>query len=246
MSAQINILIVEDEPLYSSKLEMQLEQTGYQVVGCAENSDTALSMIRLHRVDLIVMDIHIQGSYDGIELSEQIQNFKNIPVIYLTSLEDEMTFNRAARTQPAGFLLKPCTDIQLHRTIQLALKGGTSLKIDPEEQELVQAKSDDLFIQKNQTIHRVPFHSIFFLEADGRYCRIHSNLGLFLVRKPLKELLEILPDRYFAQSHRSFVINLSKIEKINLEDDVILINGKSVPVSKREKEQVLERLRLIK
>ncbi|MCB9319563.1 MAG: response regulator [Lewinellaceae bacterium] len=246
MSLKKNILIVEDELLYASRLEMQLELLGYTVVGSADSSETALDMIRENDVDLILMDIHIQGNYDGVELTEQVQKIQPVPVIFLTSQEDEMTFKRAARTKPAGFILKPCSDVQLQRSIQLALDQEKQETISDSDQEATRVIEEDLFIQKNQTVHRVPIRSIEYLEADGRYCRVHCDLGLFLVRKPLKELLKLLPESHFIQCHRSYVINLQQVEKIDLEDDQIVLKSHRIPVSKREREHVLERLRLLK
>lgn len=246
MSLKKNILIVEDELLYASRLEMQLELMGYTVVGSADDSETALDMIRENNVDLILMDIHIQGNYDGVELTEQVHKIQPVPIIFLTSQEDEMTFKRAARTKPAGFILKPCSEIQLQRSIQLALdqeKQETKAESDPEATRVIE---DDLFIQKNQAIHRVPIQSIEYLEADGRYCRVHSDLGLFLVRKPLKDLLKLLPESHFIQCHRSYVINLKHVEKIDLEDDQVVLRTCRIPVSKRERENVLEQFRLLK
>lgn len=69
----------------------------------------------------ILTDVNIQEEYDGVELSELIQKIRTTPIIFITSLADDMTFNRIKRTQPNGFLLKPFNEILLQRSIELVV-----------------------------------------------------------------------------------------------------------------------------
>lgn len=245
MSNPIQILIVEDEMLFSSHIAMQVEQMGYQVVGEVDDSEGALAILSKKEVDLIIMDIHIQGRYDGVELAAMISGEYQIPIVFITSNHDDLTFRRASRLNPFAFLTKPFSDIQLKRTLELAMlqhekPEGSAGNIRDDKQE-----NGVLFIKKRNRIHKILKDDIYYLEADGKYTRVCTKADFFLVRKPMKEIAEQLPANDFIQCHRSYVVNMRKVKSVDLEDDLIILEERTVPVSKREKDKLLERLKWI-
>lgn len=244
MSEQTQILIVEDEDLFSTHIAMQIDQMGYKVIGQVDDSVQALDIVKEMSVDLIIMDINIQGKYDGIELAEMIASTHHIPIVFITSNQDDLTFRRAQRSNPAAFLVKPFSDLQLKRTIDLALQSKGDVR---QEAGKVEEHDDDtvLFIKKRNKIHKVPKAEIYYLEADGKYTRVCTKSDFYLVRKPMKEILALLPGHDFMQCHRSYVVNMQKVKSVDLNDDLIILEERTVPVSKREKDKLLERLKWI-
>ena len=236
-----HILIVEDEALFASKMEMQIDKLGHNCVGIEDNSVSALHLIESEPVTLILMDINIQGDYDGIELAEKIQSQRDITILFVTSNHDDLSFKRATRNGAAGFITKPFTDIQLQRAIELAISQKKQKDL-PSAEEISRVEGDSIFIKKTKAIVKVLFEDIFYLEADGRYSRIYTKGEKFLVRQALKKLTERLPVTQFIQCHRSYVVNINKIKSVNIEDDVILLEERTVPLSRREKDRLLERL----
>ena len=77
---EVAVLIIEDEALYADQLEMQLEQLGYEHLGTVDNSAAALELLAAQQPQLILMDIHIRGDYDGVELAEIIDEQYQIPI----------------------------------------------------------------------------------------------------------------------------------------------------------------------
>lgn len=240
-------MIVEDEELAADRLEMQIEKLGHEVFATVDNSEDALESIRDEQPDLILMDVNIEGEYDGIELADLIHEKYLIPVLFISSLEDERTFKRISRTNPVGFLIKPCSDIQLQRSIQLVVSQLE--QSTPPEMEVSSEAGHEIeefiFIKKRNSLIKVPIDDIFYLEADGRYCQIYTRDQKYLVRIPLKDMFSKLARDYFIQTHRSFVVNLKKIQSLDLEQDVILMENRTVPLSRREKDKVLKCLKWI-
>ncbi|RXK13481.1 DNA-binding response regulator [Halarcobacter mediterraneus] len=115
------ILIVEDEILVALDIKNSLIKFGFDVIGITVNYDETLSFIRKFTPDIILMDIHLENSKDGICIVEDMQKIKNIPVIYLTAYYDEKTVNRAIQTNPISYLLKPFNREELKSTIMLAM-----------------------------------------------------------------------------------------------------------------------------
>ncbi len=115
------VLIIEDEMLIARDLNRIVENSGFQVVKICYNSDRALDALEMEDYDIILIDIHLKGSKDGIELAEIIsQKFKK-PFIFITSYADKKTIDRAKLTQPSGYIVKPFTQNDVFSNIEVAI-----------------------------------------------------------------------------------------------------------------------------
>lgn len=115
------ILIVEDEAVVAADLAAKLKRIGYEVAGIARKGEEAVAMAGDLRPRLILMDIQLKGSVDGIQAAELIADQHDVPVIYLTAHSDAATLNRAKITGPFGYILKPFEERALATQIELAL-----------------------------------------------------------------------------------------------------------------------------
>ena len=115
----LNILIIEDESLVAMSLSSSIEALGYNVVEYATNSHMAKKFLEAYDVNLILMDINLGESINGIELYESLHT--TIPLIYLTAYKDENTMSKAIKTNPIGYLVKPHKDDELRAMLKLAL-----------------------------------------------------------------------------------------------------------------------------
>jgi len=116
-----HIMIVEDEAIVALDLQHKLKTLGYAVSGVASSGEEAVRKVPQTRPDLVLMDIKLKGDMDGIDAAQRVRDEFNIPVVYLTAYSDENTLQRAKVTEPAGYLLKPFKDRELHATIEMAL-----------------------------------------------------------------------------------------------------------------------------
>lgn len=119
------LLIVEDESIVALDIKNALVKLGHEVIACVSNAEDAMACIKKTRPDIIIMDIHLNHSKDGIETAEDIQRVANIPIIYLTAFADDETISRAVRTNPIGYLIKPFKREELKSTILLGLHKKT-------------------------------------------------------------------------------------------------------------------------
>lgn len=127
-SMKPNILIVEDEPIIAKDIESYMNNLQYNVIGIAHNSERALDILHSRQVDIVLLDIHIDGVRDGIEIAEIINEKYDIPFIYLTSFSDEKTLGRAKTTKPYGYIVKPFDENDLKTTLTIALHNYHSNK----------------------------------------------------------------------------------------------------------------------
>jgi len=131
------ILIVEDENLVARDLYNMVRTMGYEVTTVAQNSDEVLKSIQEKRPDLALMDIVLKGNMDGISIASVLWEEHGIPVVYITSFADDLTFERAKLTEPFGYLIKPFEERELELTIETALyKAKMQLLLKEKEQWL--------------------------------------------------------------------------------------------------------------
>ena len=116
--------MVEDERLIAEDLQWRVSRLGYTVVALAATGPEAIRQALLHRPDLVLMDIRLQGAMDGIEAAAVIRSHLDLPVVYLSADADAMALARADATRPAGFLHKPVSDQDLEHTLARALRAA--------------------------------------------------------------------------------------------------------------------------
>ena len=119
--SQKRILVVEDESIVAMEIEDRLQGLGYQVLAVIPSGEEAIQKTEELKPDLILMDIMLQGDLDGIETSHQILQKNDLPIIFLTAHSDAATLERAKKTAPFGYLIKPFEEQELFTAIETAL-----------------------------------------------------------------------------------------------------------------------------
>ena len=119
--AHYSILIVEDEPIVAKDLQFILRDMGFNAHAIANSADSALRKAAEHCPDLVLMDVRIKGKLDGIQTAELLRSRFGVPVVYLTAHADEATIERAAATEPYGYLVKPIKTDELRSAIEIAV-----------------------------------------------------------------------------------------------------------------------------
>jgi len=115
------IFIVEDETIVALELERAIKEIGFELSGTANNYNRAINAIKENQPDIILLDINLEKSKDGIEIAKTVQeNIANIPIIYLTAFCDDATLDRAIETNPLGYLVKPFKRDDLKSILKLA------------------------------------------------------------------------------------------------------------------------------
>ncbi|MBA4393097.1 MAG: PAS sensor protein [Desulfobacca sp.] len=121
---------MEDEMLVALDIRKILQELGHYILGTVDSGEEALQMVEEGRPDLVLMDIMLKGSLDGVKTAELIRNQFDIPVVYLTAYSDDPIIEQAKRTNPSGYLLKPFVTEELKISVEMALyKSKTDRQI---------------------------------------------------------------------------------------------------------------------
>ena len=149
----INVLIIEDEPDQSDALCKVLVENKYNIAGVARNYKDALQLIFKSPIDIIIIDVFLDGKPDGITFAETINIIPNAlkPFVFLTSSQDRQIFEKAKLTKPFSFLMKPYNELEILYALEMAVEKFYEQPnvFSSEEQNTVVSK-EFLFIKKKR------------------------------------------------------------------------------------------------
>lgn len=247
MDTSVKILVVEDEMIIGAKISMQLTSLGYEVTGILPRGDEAILHLEQNKPDIVLLDINLKGTIDGIETAKQIHQKHNTPVIYITANSDEATFNRAKSTKPFAFIAKPFKQLDLQRAIELTIsrmaenETGKMEETESDEQPFI--LSDRIFVRHKEKMQKIMLADILYIEADRNYSRIFTANKEHLLSITLKTIEEKLPAKLFQRIHRSYVINIMHVDEV--AEHHIMIAQNPIPLGTGMREQLMQRLQTL-
>jgi DNA-binding LytR/AlgR family response regulator len=247
----IKILVTEDESIVRKDIVTRLEKLGYNVVGTADTGQGAIDSARENSPDLALMDIMLKGDMTGIEAAAEIKTFLDIPIIFLTAYSDDKTLAKAKVTEPHGYLLKPFKEIDVKRTIELAIhkhKGESEVKKENDFLKSLNSaskKAKFIFVKANKELIKVPINELVMVEALKDYVIIHTSSENYTIHSTMKDILKKLPKEHFTRAHRSFIVNVSKIIAIRQGNLVIEGIENEIPVGGSYKEHISEQINVL-
>ncbi|WP_373516946.1 LytR/AlgR family response regulator transcription factor [Pricia sp.] len=243
MENKVRILIVEDDMIIGANLTLQLTHLGYEVTGVESRGEDAMAHALTNTPDIILMDINLKGTLNGIETVAAIQTKIDIPIIYLTANSDDATFSKAKETHPRAFITKPFNKLDLQRTIALAVEQLKDTKNSRTSAQEVEVMNDRIFVRHNGKMEKLLLEDILYVEADRNYCKIKTGATAYLLSSTLKTMEEKLPASQFIRVHRSYIVNIPKLDVV--AEGHLEIGRKVIPLSKTHKELLFGRLRMI-
>ena len=231
----ITCLIVDDNQLARTTLKQLASQVrDLKVVGEAESAVEAYNVLKINQVDLLLLDIEMEGM-TGIELTRNLGTDK--PVIVFISAKKEYAFE-AFELNVADYIAKP---VMPARLIQAIDRVRELLESNSEEVNIM--NDEFLFIRDSNVVKRLGFNEILFAEAMGDYVKLHTPKKFYAVHSPLKAVEERLPAGKFIRVHRSYIVAVDKIDGI--EQGALVVNGKSVPVADGYRNSLNKRLNIL-
>ncbi len=244
MKNKVRILVVEDDMIIAAHICLQLTNLGYEITGIETRGEEAVVHAKVNTPDIILMDINLRGTLDGVETAKLIQQIINIPIIYLTANTDETSFQRAKETRPYAFIPKPLNSVQLQRTFALVVEQLKENKTETLNAEMpIEVMDDRIFIRYNGKMNKLLLSDILYIEADRNYCKIVTANNHYLITATLKTMEEKLPRHKFLRVHRSYMVNIAKLDVV--AEGHLEIKRKVIPLGKAHRGSLLTRLQTI-
>ena len=229
----IKTIIVEDSRLARNELkELIKKHPELDIIGEAENVDSAYKMITEERPDLIFLDINMPGK-DGFELLEMLDD---VPVTIFTTAFDEYAI-KSFEYNALDYLLKPINDRRFADAVEKVKARMDVLKHEEEAVEFLN-ESSQIFIKDGEKCWLVKIGEIFLFEIVGNYTRVYFRDCKPLIYKSLNQVEERLPQQLFFRANRQQVINLQYIKSVdnwfNGKLKATMQNGAEVEISRRQ------------
>jgi len=242
MLNKLNVLIVEDDFSYALELEMLLKNLDLTHIGTVDNSSDAFFEILDKKPDLILMDIDIIGKLSGLDIAKRLLHL-DISIIFITSFRNEAYYEAATAMNNATFMMKPIEKLTLKATIELLVRKK-SFKSSNHRNVVV--KDGALFLKRKESFQKLAISDILYIESNRVYCKtVTSDKQEYLNRISLNDYSIIIQDYNFIKTHRSFLVNRSKVETVNFVENFLIVGGENVPISRSAKSYVKEHFRFI-
>jgi len=188
----------------------------------------AVSVLQKENIDLLFLDIEMPGM-SGMDM---LKTINNIPQVILTTSHTEYALD-AYDFNVVDYLIKPVT-------LPRFLKAITKLKNNDDTKDIINAGLEYFFIKKDSVLNKVPIQDILWIEALGDYITIHTKDQRFILHTTLKSLENKLNTNKFVRVHRSYIVQIDNIKKV--EDTTIFIHDNSIPVGALYKDNFIKRI----
>jgi DNA-binding LytR/AlgR family response regulator len=227
----ISCIIIEDLKVAADYLARCCEKSGMaEVKGHFPDVKQALEFLNKNNVELLFLDVEMPGA-SGFELLDSIA-YK--PKVILTTSKEEYAFN-AFEYNVTDFLKKPFT----YKRFTEALAKVSA----EEEKPAASSSSDHIFIKSDGKLVRLNNDDILFIESMGDYVRFVTPDKKYITHNTIKNLEERINGEHFMKVHRSYIVNLLKIDDIREND--LYIRGIEIPISKAHRADVLKRITIL-
>lgn len=243
-TSNFSILIVEDDLPFALELDMLIRRIGYTVKGRVDNSAEALEFLLIDPPDLVLMDIQIKGRLNGVELAEKVKE-TNIPFLFISSVQEEQTYERARNTNFVGYLVKPVNKFSIRTAVDLAVKHLSKYNKIITDKGETYCNKGFLFFKKKNIFHKIAIADILYIQADGDQSITHTKEQKYYSFISLNALQNLLAEYSFMQVHRSYIANLNKATSIDFENQWLRLNGVNIPFSRRKKTELMKFLPFI-
>lgn len=241
------ILIVDDEKLARKRICLLLGELEVSAdILEASNGKKALEMISEDKPDLLLLDIQMP-LLDGFDVVEMLPK-SSLPIIFITAYDEYAL--KAFEVHAIDYLLKPVRLERLKQALERvenpAYLAGQQESVEQLLHENSKGLPGKIAVNYKQEILMLDLNQVFYLEADGKQTRVYTNDRRYRTNFQLYELEERLEDQSFFRIHRSFMVNLEQIEKLEpwFKNGlrIRLKNGKHLEVARRRLSGLKQRL----
>ncbi len=223
---KLKCIITDDEPIARKGLQSYVERIDFlELVGVCEDAIQLNNQLKSQQADLLFLDIEMPYM-TGIEL---LNSLSNPPKVIITSAYAEYAI-KGYDLEVSDYLLKP---ISFDRFLKAVNKVYDQLLSSQ-----TPVVRDYLFVKTSLKLEKIRFNDMRFIEGVENYVAIYTSEGKIITHTTLRTILQKLPPERFVQVHKSYLVNIDKIDSI--EGNLLGIGKNKIPLSRTYKETALE------
>jgi two-component system LytT family response regulator len=229
------VIIIDDEPLAADLVQEYLnEDSDFEVIDRCLDGFLGLKAIQEKKPDLVFLDVQMPR-LTGFEMLELIEDK---PAVIFTTAFDEFAF-KAFEASALDYLLKPFSEERFEAALKKFKESPKVLKDAVARLPAGESSAhfERLVIKDGARIRIIPYDRLHRIEADGDYVQIYSEQGHFAKKQTLSFYEKLLPSEAFVRVHRSHIVNVSQIDRIDpygKNDHIALLkDGNRIPISRK-------------
>jgi two-component system, LytTR family, response regulator LytT len=243
----MKVLLIEDEPIWQVNIRMILEELGWELLKITPSLDTIDADIAEANPNLIISDITLDD-VSVFSFFNEKPDF-GIPVVFMTNYPSDSHYESSKRLKHSALIIKPFHALTLKSTVDLLFEHYT------EPQKLSEL---GLWVRGKQNIKIwIEEEKILWVHSDGNYCFIQTEGAKYSVKDTLTHVESLLSASSikntltniasslgpsFIQIHRTYLVNVQHIQKVELTRHQLFVNKQDLPISRKHKEDVIKYL----
>jgi len=236
---ELEVVIVEDDPLFALEVEMMLSDLGYTKVSIFSNAEDAKKYINKSKPDLLLLDVYLKGKMNGIDFAEEIISLA-IPCIFFTAYQDKALYERAKKLKPHAYLIKPFDIISLQSAVESSLQPLVDANEDSKNKVF---QRDGIFIKQNNQYLKLYFHDLLWIKSEGNYCILKTSTKRFVLKTSLVNFYKKIPASMFLQVQRAYLVLFEAINNVDFNNNKILIGKDEIPIGGKYKRELLKKIK---
>ena len=225
----LKCITVDDEPGSLRILERYISQTPFlELKGSFRNPLDAIAYLHKNEVDFLFLDINMP-ELTGLEF---MNSLKSIPPVILTTAYSEYALE-SYEYNVVDYLLKPIPFPRFLKAVQKIIALQPTIQNDDSEKELKKGNTE-LVIEEGSKLHRIQLDELQYIEAMGNYLKFFTTEKTIVIKASLGALLDQHKASCLCRIHRSFAVNLIKVEKVSYNE--VLLGDQALPVGRKYRE----------
>lgn len=230
----MNCIIVDDDEMSRSTVQHFVDQTEFlKLKGSCSSAAEAIQILKDTPIDLVFLDIEMP-QMSGLEMLETLST--NPYIIFITSKRDYAV--EAFEHNVVDYLLKPLKYVRFIKAVNKVLdlrKIAKNTTFDISE--------EDIFVKSELKYVRIKFSEVYFIEAMADYVVLYLKDTKHIIHSTMKGIEQKIPNDSFVRIHRSYIVNLTKIDQV--ENSNVVISAKKLPIGASYKADFMAKLKIL-
>ena len=240
-------IIIDDEIMARAIIsELITSRTEHVVEAEFDSAIEAIKFLNKNKVDLIFLDIHMPD-FNGFDFIDSLKH--NVKIVLITS-DKEFAITAFEYDNVVDYLVKPISEERFDKAIKKInninidnINAANLITKSNNKEKISEDFESSFYINIGKRLIKIDTNSILYFQAKGDYVTIKTESNNYVMHNTLKKIENKLPTGMFFKSHRSYLINTKKI--IDIEENTVLIGKDVVPVSRRNRPQLMKSLKLL-
>jgi len=228
-------VIIEDDPLSALDIKIKAIEIGLNVVKVFDDYTKVQSQLTNLKVDIILSDVKLGLGIDAPDILHKIKDLP--PIIFFSNSVDDKLYEKCQTLNPYIYLTKPVNKLTLRSSVEGALKLRNKTLNRKGD---IHRDAGLVFIRDRGKLISVDCSKVSYVFAEGNYCTIHIGGKKIAIRSSLRNVIEKFNNENFIQIHRSYLINLTFLEKVIIGRNIVELRDISLPIGRKFKKNILE------